>query len=90
MATGKTRYTIDEVAERGTELYETTIRRLVEADTIDRYLAIDVETGDYAVGDQRYDAATAVRQRHPDAQIWLIRIGHIAAAKSVSFRTLGR
>ena len=73
-------FTIDEVAQRGTQLYETRIRRLVEAGNIDRYLAIDVNTGDYAVADRRYDAAIAVKQRHANAQIWLIRIGHIAAA----------
>jgi hypothetical protein len=80
MAATKTQYTPEEIAERGTQFYDTRIRRLVEADNIDRYLAINVETGDYAVADQRYEAARAVRQRHPDAQIWFIRIGHIAAA----------
>ncbi len=80
MATEKTLYTMDEVAERGTEMYETRIRRLVEADNIDRYLAIDVETGDYAIDDQRYDACMALRKRNPTAQIWGLRIGHVAAA----------
>jgi hypothetical protein len=80
MATQHAHYTIDEVAKRGTELYETKIRRLVEEGNIDRFLAIDVVSGDYAVGDQRSDARAPVMQRHPDARIWIIRIGHIAAA----------
>ena len=75
------RYSNEEAARRGTELYESKIRRLVEAGNTDRYLAIDIETGDYAVADARYDAAKELIDKSPDAQIWIIRIGHIAAAK---------
>jgi hypothetical protein len=80
MATQQSRYTIDEIAERGTELYETKIRPLVEADHVDRYLAIDVETGDFAVADKRHDAVMVLRGKNPAAQLWGLRIGHIAAA----------
>jgi hypothetical protein len=80
MATQQQRYSGDEVAERGTRFYETKIRKLVEESNIDRYLAIDVETGDFAVADQRYDAITKLRETNPNAQIWGLRIGHIAAA----------
>lgn len=72
--------TIEEIAQRGTQLYETEIRSLVEEGNIDRFLAIDVETGEFAVADQRYDAAMMVRKMNPNAQIWGIRIGHIASA----------
>jgi hypothetical protein len=81
MATEQIRYTPDEVAQRGTEFYETQIRPLVETGNIDRFLAIDVETGDYAVADARYDAAKILRDKNPNAQIWGLRIGHIASAK---------
>ncbi|MBI3822800.1 MAG: hypothetical protein HY289_08990 [Planctomycetes bacterium] len=74
------RYSIDEIAERGTELYETRIRALVEAGNVGRYLAIDIETGDYAVADHRYDACMELKGKNPDAQIWGLRIGHVAAA----------
>jgi hypothetical protein len=80
MATQHKPLTIDEIAERGTQLYETKIRPLVEDGNVGRYLAIDVETGDYAVADQRHDAVTKVREKNPNAQMWGLRIGHIAAA----------
>ena len=80
MQSQKAPLTIDEIAERGTELYETRIRRLVETENTDRFLAIDVETGNYAIADARFDAAKAVRAKNPDAQIWGIRIGHFASA----------
>lgn len=78
MATKQSRYTIDEVADRGIELYETKIRPLVEEGNLGRLLAIDVESGDYAVADQRFDAVKPLRDKNPDAQIWLLRIGHVA------------
>ncbi|MBM3994152.1 MAG: hypothetical protein FJ303_08365 [Planctomycetes bacterium] len=75
------RYSIDEIAERGTALYEMTIRPLVEAGNTGRFLAIDVESGEYAVADQRYDACKVLLDKKSDAQIWTIRIGHVAAAR---------
>jgi hypothetical protein len=52
----------------------------VEANNMNRYLAIDVDTGDYAVADERHDACEALRDKNPTAQIWGLRIGHVAAA----------
>ena len=82
------RYSSEEFACRGTELYETKIRPLVEAGNLGRFLCIDIKSGDYAVSDQRYDAAKVLIDKNPDAQIWCLQIEHIAAAKSVSFRVL--
>jgi hypothetical protein len=73
-------YTPDEIAERGTSLYETGIRQVVEADNINRFLAIDVATGEYAIADDRYEAAMTVRAKCPEAQIWGVRIGHKVSA----------
>ena len=73
-------YTPDEIAGRGTEMFETNIRQVVEEGNRGRFLAIDVTTGEYAVGDQRYEAAMAVRARNPNAQIWGLPIGHAVSA----------
>ena len=72
------RYPIEEAARRGTELYENKIRSLVAAGNDGRILAIDIETGDYAVADERYHAAMVLIGKNPDAQIWCLRIGHVA------------
>lgn len=81
MANHPTPLTMDEVAERGTLLYETRIRHLIESGNIGRYLAIDVGTGDFAIADKRHDAVAVVRKKNPLAQVWGLRIGHVAAAK---------
>jgi hypothetical protein len=72
------RHPIEEVARRGTELYEQKIRRLVEAGNTGRYLAIDIESGEFAVADERRDACKALFDKNPDAELWGLRIGHVA------------
>ncbi|MBI2805759.1 MAG: hypothetical protein HYX68_12335 [Planctomycetes bacterium] len=75
------RYSPDEAARRGTELYEAKIRPLVETGNFGRILAIDIESGEYALAEQTYDAAKALIDKNPDAQVWTLRIGHIAVEK---------
>jgi hypothetical protein len=75
------RYSSEEVARRGGELYEAKIRPLVEANNFGRILCIDIESGDYAVADEPLDASQVLINKNPDAQIWCLRIGHIAVDK---------
>lgn len=75
------RYPIDEIARRGTELYESKIRPLVESGNDGRILCIDIETGDYAVADEGLVASSELIAKNPDSQIWCLRIGHIAVDK---------
>lgn len=75
------RYSGEEFARRGKTLYDNTIRRLVEPGNLGRMLAIDIESGDYAVADEGIDACRPLIEKNPDAQIWCLRIGHIATEK---------
>lgn len=77
----KRRYPLDEMARRGKELYESKIRPLVEAGNIGRMLAIDIESGDFAVADLGIDACQTLIDKNPDSQIWGMRIGHTASEK---------
>ena len=72
------RYSNDEAARRGTKLYETKIRPLVETGNLGRLVAIDIESGDYVVADERRDACQPLFDKNPDAEIWIVRIGHVA------------
>ena len=75
------RYTSEEFARRGAELYKSKIRPLVEAGNFGRILAIDIESGDFAIADETVEACQELIDKNPDAQIWSLRIGHIAAEK---------
>lgn len=78
MAERQTKYSPEEMARRGDEIYEKRVRSEVEAKHHGKVAAIDVETGDYAVGDTAREAANRLRAQRPDAEIWSVRIGHRA------------
>jgi hypothetical protein len=69
----------DEVARRGEDLYDREIRARVETDdNVGRIISIDVETGDYEVGDDPLETGQRIQSRHPGAPIWTKRIGYNA------------
>jgi hypothetical protein len=78
MAVRRRRYSKEEIARRGQELYESGIRQQIEAGNEDKIVAIDIETGDFEVDETVVGATERLFERHPDAQPWGIRIGHRA------------
>lgn len=71
------RFSGEEIARRGEEWYEQTIRPQVEADeNIGKILSIDIETGDYALGDDPVITSRRLQARHADAAIWTRRVGY--------------
>jgi hypothetical protein len=78
MAVRQPRYSKEEFARRGHEIYESHVRSEVEADNHGKIVAIDIETGAFEVGDDSLTAAKQLLVRCPDAQIFGIRIGHRA------------
>ncbi|MBA2345917.1 MAG: hypothetical protein H0V83_12640 [Rubrobacter sp.] len=80
-------YDRDDIARRGKSLYERHVRKEVEADSADegRFVAIDVDSGDYEVADDALGAGAGLRRRRPAAVVYLMRVGRPAA-----FRLGGR
>ena len=76
MAELKPRYSPSEFAERGKTIYDRDIRPHVTGDDDGKFVAIDIETGAYAVDHNDYMATERLLGSHPDAQIWLCRVGH--------------
>lgn len=76
MAAGRPRYSAEETARRGDELYEREIRARVEAGNQGKIVAIDIETGACAVDETALAATHRLRAQHPDAEIWFVRVGH--------------
>jgi hypothetical protein len=72
------RYSKEEIARRGQELYESSVRQQVEAGNENKIVAIDIETGDFEVAETVVGATERLFERHPNAQPWGIRIGHRA------------
>ena len=76
--TTPTRRSREETARLGKEIYERDIRHLVEADHHGEVVAIDVDSGSYTLGKNAIAASEALRDQRPDAQVWLMRVGHRA------------
>jgi hypothetical protein len=72
------RYSKEEFARRGDELYETQVREQVEVGNYGRIVAIDIETGAFELADDIVRASARLLARVPDAQTWFIRIGYRA------------
>jgi hypothetical protein len=68
-----------EVSRLGEELYEKKLRGIVETpENIGRMISIDVASGDYAIADDPLKASDMVRERHPEAVMYGMRIGYDA------------
>ena len=78
MAVRQPRYSKEEFARRGNEIYESQVRQQVEEGNKDRIVAIDIETGAFEIADTPVVAVDQLYKRYPDAQPWVIRIGHRA------------
>lgn len=75
MAVRQPQYSKEEFAQRGDEIYESLVYPQVEASNHGKIVAIDIETGDFEVNASEIDACANLEVRHPDAQIWIVRIG---------------
>ena len=74
-----TRRPSEEIARLGDEIYERDIRHEVEAEHHGEVVAIDVESGTWAIGDTVIVARDGLRTKRPDAiDVWLLRVGHRA------------
>jgi hypothetical protein len=87
MAVRQPRYSKEEFARRGDEIYESQVRQQVEEGNHGKIVAIDIETGAFEVDDTPMVAVDRLYEREPDAQPWVIRIGHQAVFRFGS-RTL--
>jgi hypothetical protein len=76
MTVEKLKYSKEEFARRGNEVYETQVRPQVEEGNYGKIIAIDIETGAFELAKDTMIASDKLLERYPDAQIWRVRIGH--------------
>lgn len=75
--TVKQRLSKEELARRGSEVYEK-LRPQLEPAHQGEIVAIDVVSGEFEVVKQTLVTADQLHVRYPDAQIWFVRIGQRA------------
>ena len=76
MSNRQPRYDETVHAERGRVIYDSQVRQLVEADNRGKIVAIDIDTADFEVGETTLAAADRLLARHPEAQLWFVRVGY--------------
>lgn len=60
-------------------IYAEQLQAMLEPQNLNRYVAIEPESGEYFLGDTFDDAVKAARAKHPNRLSHTIRIGHRAA-----------
>ncbi len=76
MTVRQPRYSKEEFARRGNEIYQSQVRPQVEEGNYGKIVAIDIETGAFELAKDTMTASDRLLDRCPDAQIWCVRIGH--------------
>ena len=78
-AAGRPRLPREETARLGDEIYERDIRSQVEAGHHGEVVAIDVESGSWAIGKDEIAATNRLQAQQPDANdVWCLRVGYRA------------
>ena len=70
------RYSKEEFARRGDEIFNRDIRPQVEVDSKGKFIAIDIETGAWEIDADALTACDRLIARIPACQTWLVRVGY--------------
>jgi hypothetical protein len=69
------RYSKEAFAGRGDEIYDSQVRSRVEEGNYDKIVDLDFETGSFKFDASELLACDRLEAHHPDAEIWIVRIG---------------
>lgn len=69
------RWSKEEFARRGDEIYEHDIRPRLTTNDEGKFVVIDIETGAYEIDTDELVASDRLLARQPNAQVWLTRAG---------------
>jgi hypothetical protein len=75
----KTMVDPSELVARGRAYYDAHLRATVEPQHTGKFLALDVESGDYEVDEDEMAAIRRARAKHPESLFCVLRVGHRAA-----------
>ncbi len=76
MAIREFKYSNEEAARLGNDLYERLVRPKVTDEDDGKFVAIDMDTGEWEMDPDEMVAGDRLLNRLPDAQIWMTRVGY--------------
>lgn len=68
-------HTPEELARLGEQIFEQQVRPALQPADDGKFVAIDVDSGDYEIDADDYSAVARLRARKPAADVWLMRAG---------------
>jgi hypothetical protein len=71
-----TKRNLDELAGLGGAIFDQRVRPSLRPDDDGKFVAIDVDSGDYEIDADDYAAVSRLRSRNPAADVWLMRAGY--------------
>jgi hypothetical protein len=74
-------FTDDEIVRRGQELYDRQIRQMVEPGHGGKFLALNIETGDYEIAAESVAAYDRAAAKDPDGVFYLVQVGRPTAVR---------
>ena len=77
------RFTNEEIARRGEEIYASRLREILEREYLGQVVIINIETGDYEVGPDSLTANHRALAKDPGAALYGVRVGS-AFVESIS------
>jgi hypothetical protein len=75
MAVKVRKYDKDEFARRGDAVYASAVEPKLSPADRGKFVAVDIETGEYEIADNEMEACDKLDARIPDAQVWMVRVG---------------
>ena len=69
------RYSKEEFARRGDEIYHRAIGPRIGPEDEGKFVVIDIETGAYEIDQDELAASDRLLARKLDAQVWTVRVG---------------
>ena len=76
MNTTKPRHTLEELDRLGSEIFDRRVKPSLRPEDHGKFVAIDVDTGEYEMDEDDYKAVMRLLDRIPAADSWLICAGY--------------
>ncbi len=77
----KSNYSTKELCLKGTKIYGN-LKQKLEPKLNNKFVAIEVESADYFIGNDAIEAINKAKKHYPDSVFFLARIGNISAFKA--------
>ena len=76
MPASKPHHSLDVLAILGGNIFDQQVKPSLRPEDDGKFVAIDVDAGDYEIDEDDYTAVMRLKLRSPEAEVWLARAGY--------------